>query len=248
MTIGIRELSRAASHMQVAFRSPLLPLFGLVTGLEALAVYALPDMTAKMVSAMLGGTLLGVFDAGPHVAGVLGLVLVMFALDLFRTALWSGLRRVTLGGETLLLSELARDAMSRIGALFVTQQLIGVFVLLVTAVCFLIGVSIQIFPHALVTFTLAPALYAVVALRRSIPHALSQAARITRHNLIAVFGIQGALLALGYWISEFFQHVEIAPMVGTYAALSLLMCYRFVAFFSMATLFLALDEAGEFER
>lgn len=248
MAIGIHELRHAAGHLAPVFRSPLLPIFGVVTGLEALIVLSLPDATTDVVASMLGGSLLGIFDLGASVIAVLGMVLLMLALDLFRASLWGGLRRIALQHEVLSPGDVVREAFSRMGALFVTQQIIGAVTLVVSALCLIVGVAVQLIPQAIVSFTLAPALYAIVALRRPIGHSLSQAVRVTRRNFIAVYSVQTALLALAYWISSYFQSIDVAPMVGGYAAITLLMVYRFASFFGMGTLFLALDEAGEFER
>ena len=248
MAIGLHELRHSSAHLVRAFRSPILPVFALVTAAEAVLVLMLPGMTSDVVAAMLGNPLLGIFSAGSGVLSVLALVIALLALDLFRTALWGGLRRVALHGDQLSTSDVVLGALGRVGALFVTQQIIGGLVFLVSGICILLGLMVQTIPHALVTFTLAPALYAVVAMRRPIGHSLSQAARITRHNFVAVFAIQTALLALGYWVAEFFQSVTISPLVGGYAAITLLIVYRFAYFFGMGSLFLALEEAGEFER
>lgn len=248
MAVGIHELRHAAGQLGPVFRSPLLPIFGIVTGIEALIVLALPGQTTDVVASMLGNPMLGVFEHTMNIVPLLALIAFMLALDLFRAALWGGVRRVALQNENLTTGQVVRGAASRMFALFVTQQITGVLVFMVGAICLLIGLTVQTIPHALVSFTLAPALYAVVALRRSIPHSLSQAVRITRHNLIAVFGVQTALLALAYWVSSYFQSIEVVPFVGGYAAIALLVFYRFASFFGMGTLFLALDEAGEYER
>ena len=41
---------------------------------------------------------------------------------------------------------------------------------------------------------------------------------------------------------------SISPMVGSYAAVTLLAVYRFATFCGLSTLFLALEEADQFER
>lgn len=248
MAIGLHQLTQSASLVRGTFRTPLLPLFGVLTAIEAALVLALPGAGADVVAAMLGDSLLGVFGIGAGALKMLGLVAVLLLLDLFRTSLWEPLHRITVHAARPTLAEIAGSALSRIPALFATQQLIGLFVLGVAAICTALGLSIQTIPHVLVTFTLAPAIYAVVALRRPIFYSVSQAVRITRRNFVAVFSVQGALLAMAYWIAGYFQGAEVTPLVGSYAAVTLLAVYRFASFFGMSTLFLALDAAGDYER
>lgn len=247
MAIGLHELQQSSERIAVALRSPILRVFAILSAIEALMVLALPPMASDTVASMLGDPILGVFSIEANVFRLIGLMLGLMFIDLLRSSMWAAVRRVAVLGESLTTGGVLRASFRRIGALLVTQQVIGVFVFLVSGICFVIGVSIQTFPHVLVTFTLAPALYAVVALERPIGQSLSQAARITRHNAVAVFGIQGLLLAMAYWIAEYFQGANIAPFIASYGAVALLVCYRFATFFGMSTLYVALEEAGEFE-
>lgn len=250
MAIQATDLRDTTQLLTKAFRTPVVAVFAVLCGIEAILVLGLPGMGAEVVGAMLADPIHGIFNvANVEVVGVVALVLLLFAIDLLRQGLWGPLRRVVLDDIAMTPGEIVKEAAGRMVPLFVTQQLIGIFVFLISAIGFLLGLSLLTIPHALVTFTLAPALYLVAAHDRSIPGALGDAMKITRRNLIAVFGVQGALLALAYWIGEFLQQAAaswaVTPLVAAWAAAGLLATYRFVRFAGMATLFLTLDRCEE---
>lgn len=249
--IGLAELTEASGWFTKALRSGILPVFVATCAVEAVLLLMLPGPTAEVVAPMFENPAWGILNS-PIAAGWLGLaVLLMVVIDLVRTGLYSPLRRVVLDDVQLTAKETANDAGRRIIPIFLVQQLVGLIITAATFVFLLIGVQITVIPYAIVGFALAPAVYLVAAHDRSIVKAIPDALAITRRNLFTVYGVQGALLILALWLSEFIQQVAAwvydAPLATAWAVVGVVLIYRFASFWAMSTLFIALDRAGHCE-
>lgn len=249
--IGLEALVETARLLPHAARTPVLKILVATCAIEGALVLALPGVAADAVGPMLADPVRGIFAVDSVQLGVTLLtVLAILLTDLVRTGLWAPLRRSVLDDVQLDTRAVLREAVGRVVPVFVVQQVIGILVFLVTALAFLLGLTLLTIPHALVTFTLAPAVYLVAAHDRSIPAAIRDAIGVTRRNLLAVFGVQSLLLVLAIWLGQFFQQggvSTVSPFLATWGVITMLVCYRFLYFTGMSTLFLALEKEGELE-
>jgi hypothetical protein len=248
MAIGTRELSQGWERFRDVYRSRVWDVFSVLCAIECFAILCIPtsalDATARLLSPLdMAGTF-GVLDGDLAVVVVLSLVLV--GVDLIRQCLWVAARDVAIDGEVLSVSDVLRKAFSRVGALFLLHQVVGACVFALAIICMLLGLQFATFPNLLVTFTLAPAAYAVVALRKPIGRSLLQATTISRRNVAAVFGVQSFLAAIAIWVSSLFQGADVGPLMGSYLAVSMLAMYRVFHFAGLGSLFFALEEQGAY--
>lgn len=219
----------------------------MLSAVEAVCIFLLPGQAMGIIGGMLNEPA-GVFSSVQvSVPAVIATVVTLLAVGLVREGLWGPLRRIVIDDVDLELSEVLREAVSRVPVIFVVQQIIGIFVFLVSALAFLIGLSITIVPQLLVSFTLEPAIYLVSARDKSIPDAIVEAATVTRRNIFAVFGVLGFLTILGMWIGEWMQSASCIkmladPFVLGWSAITLLLIYRFIEFCGRMCLFVALDD------
>jgi hypothetical protein len=248
--VGIESMMQTARLLPQAAHTPILKILVATCALEGGLVMALPGQAVDAVAPMLADPVRGIFAVDSVELGVTILIVLGILLaDLVRTGLWAPLRRVVLDDVRLDTAAVFREALGRAVPVFIVQQVIGILVFLVSAICFLLGVSVLTIPHALVTFTLAPAVYLVAAHDHSILPAIRRAITITRENLLAVFGVQGVLLILAVWIGQYFQQgaagsAWATPLMVTWGVIALLLFYRFLNFAALSTLFLSLEREG----
>lgn len=248
--VTLRDYRDALNALVDAVPSPVFPALLGLCALEVGFVAALPLDAVEVASWYFGfGSVPLPHDAQAKVlfALVVGLMLV----DTARLALLAPLRRVVYG-EELEMQDVVLDTMSRMPAVFVFKQLIAGVATALALLCMVIGATVYVVPYLLVSFVMMPALWAIAARRHKFVSSFAQAARVTRDNVVLVFGVQTLMLGLGLLASEALKAMQasplMGPMLGSFGSWSLLVIYQFANFAALGAMFIALDRAGEFDR
>ncbi len=215
---------------------------------EAAILLALP--IPEMIEHVAAFGLLATMDEASPM--LMGLLIALTLTDMVRAGLYEPLRRAVIGGETV---ERATDALksaaARVPALVLLQQVVGSVVMAMSLVMVWLDVQIQMIPIILVSFLLTPAFYLVSAHRRATFRALRDSLSISRRNVLAVFGVQTAVLIFGQWVAQLLQSLETSAgghvLAYGWGAVTAVATYRMVHFAAHAVLFTALERGGHCE-